>query len=198
MSRRWWNPFDGMEQLSFKPVAGGFLYRAPNPWLVGRARHYLVSAAQKEALAIHHRTMLRRMFWMIILMGALAGPMAAAFMPAHGIAFIGFGAAFGLVIGGVINALLVRKVTPIITGLTPSSERITQRDMFGTQVTVFPRGYVLGFAALSLGLLVMSALRPILDPAGRDLIAVAGIMLFGFATIYWSALYVAKCRRGAA
>jgi len=198
MSRRWWNPFDGMEQLSFKPAADGFLYRAPNPWLIGRARHYVVSAEQKEVLAIHHRTMLRRMFWMIVLMGALAGPMAAAFVSEHGIAFIGFGAALGLVVGGAINALLARKVRPIIAGLAPSSERITQREMFGTQVATFPRGYVLGFAALSLGLLAMSALRPILDPAGRDLISVAGIVLFGFATVYWSALYVAKRRRGAA
>jgi len=198
MSRRWWSLFDGMEQLSFKPVAGGFLYRAPSPWLVGRARHYVVSEAQKDALAIHHRAMLQRMFWAIILMGALAGPLAVAFMPAQQIAFIGFGAALGLVVGGVINALLVRKIKPIIAGLAPSHERITQRDMFGTQATTLTRGYVLGFAALSLALLAISALRPILDPAGRDLIALVGMALFGFATVYWSALYVAKRRRGTA
>src|SRR5712691_4345649 len=36
MSRHWWNPFDGMEELTFRPVEGGYLYAAPNPWLFGR------------------------------------------------------------------------------------------------------------------------------------------------------------------
>ena len=35
------------------------------------------------------------------------------------------------------------------------------------------------------------------DPAGRDLMAFVGITLFGFAAVYWSAVYIAKCRREA-
>jgi len=44
-------------------------------------------------------------------------------------------------------------------------------------------------------MLALSAARPIFDPAGRDLIAIIGIGLFGLATIYWCALYLAQCRR---
>ncbi len=44
-------------------------------------------------------------------------------------------------------------------------------------------------------MLAVSVARPILDPAGRDLMAFVGITLFGFAAVYWSAVYIAKCRR---
>jgi hypothetical protein len=67
--------------------------------------------------------------------------------------------------------------------------------MVGTQARTFSRGYVLGFAALSLVLLALSVARPVFDPAGRDFIAVFGITLFSLTTIYWCALFVAKCRR---
>jgi hypothetical protein len=44
-------------------------------------------------------------------------------------------------------------------------------------------------------MLALSAARPIFDPAGRDLIAIIGIALFGFTTVYWCAVFIAKCWR---
>ena len=32
----------------FKPVPGGFVYAAPNPWGVGRTKHYFVTATQRD------------------------------------------------------------------------------------------------------------------------------------------------------
>ena len=198
MSRHWWHPLDGMQELSFKPVTAGYLYRAPSPWLFGPTQHYQVTEEQKAALAAHHRAMLRQAFWLIIVMGSLAAPLASLFPLSQGASFIGASIVIGLAIGFVLNALLVRKVNPIIAGLNPSAERITQRDMFGKQARTFSRRHVLGFAALSFVMLALSAARPILDPAGRDMIAIVGIVLFGLATIYWCALLVAQCRREAA
>jgi len=43
------------KSVMFKPVADGWVYRAPNPWIFGDAPHYLVNDAQKaqiEALTI--------------------------------------------------------------------------------------------------------------------------------------------------
>ena len=198
MSRHWWHPLDGMQELSFKPVTGGYLYRAPSPWLFGRTQHYVVTEEQKAALAVHHRAMLRQAFWLIIVMGALAVPLASLFPPTHGISFIAASIFIGLAIGFLLNTLLVRKVNPIIAGLTPSAERITQRDMFGKQAQTFSRRYVVGFAALSFVMLALSAARPVIDPAGSDMIAIVGVVLFGLATIYWCALLVAQCWREAA
>jgi drug/metabolite transporter (DMT)-like permease len=201
MSRHWWNPFDGMEELTFRPVEGGFLYRAPNPWVFGRYRHYFVNAEQKAVLASAHRTMMRQTFWTIVVGAGACGPIAGGFLPSHSnaqqLAYLGVAALIGLAIGLILNALLLHRVNPIIATLTPSSERITRRDAFSTQATAFSRRYVLGFTVLSFVMLALSAARPIFDPAGRDLMAVVGIALFGFATMYWCAVYVAKCRREA-
>jgi hypothetical protein len=199
MSRRWWNPFDGMEELTFRPVEGGYLYAAPNLLVFGRKRHYLVNAEQKAVLASAHRTMMLQVFWAIVIGAAAFAPVAGQLLPlqssAQQLAFLGAAALVGLAIGLALNALLLHKIKPIIATLTPSNDRITRRDMFGTQTTTFSRRYVLGFTALSFVMLALSAARPILDPAGRDLMAVVGITLFGFATIYWCAVCIAQCRR---
>src|SRR5579862_5791535 len=39
-----------VEAILFKPVPGGFVYRAPNPWIFGRADHFLVNEQQKAEL----------------------------------------------------------------------------------------------------------------------------------------------------
>jgi hypothetical protein len=187
-----------MEELTFRPVDGGFLYRAPNRWVFGRYRHYFANADQKAALASAHRTMMRQTFWTIIIGAAFCAPIAGVFLPSHSnaqqLAYLGVSALIGLAIGLTLNFLLLQKVNPIIATLTPSNDRITRRDTF-TQTTTFSRGYVLGFTVLSFVMLALSAARPIFDPAGRDLMAVVGITLFGFASIYWSAVYIAKRRQ---
>jgi hypothetical protein len=189
-----------MEELTFRPVDGGYLYRAPNRWVFGRYRHYFVNADQKAALASAHRTMMRQTFWTIIIGAAICAPLAGVFLPSHSnaqqLAYLGVSALIGLAIGLTLNFLLLQKVNPIIATLTPSNDRITRRDTF-TQTTTFSRGYVLGFTVLSFVMLALSAARPIFDPAGRDLMAVVGITLFGFAAVYWSAVYIAKCRHEA-
>jgi hypothetical protein len=191
-----------MEELTFKPVEGGFLYRAPNPWVFGRSRHYFVNAEQKTTLASAHRTTMQQTFWTIVIGAGAFGPIASVFLASHSnaqqLAYLGVAVLVGLAIGLALNALLVHRVQPIIATLSPSSERITQRDVFGTQASTFSRGYVLFFAAISFAMLALSAARPILDPAGRDLLALFGIVLFGLCSIYWCAVYIAKCWREAA
>ena len=39
-----------LESKGFKPVPGGFVFRVPNPWVFGRAKHYLVTDAQLEEI----------------------------------------------------------------------------------------------------------------------------------------------------
>jgi len=182
----------------FKPVEGGFLYRAPNPWVFGRYRHYFVNAEQKATLASAHRT---TSFWTIVIETGAIASIVGVFPTqsnAQQLAYLGVAVLVGLAIWLALNALLVHRVKPTIATLTPSSEQITQGDISGTQATTFSRGYVLCFAALSLVMLALSAAVPILYPAGGHLLAVFGITFFGIATIYWCAVYIAKCRREAA
>jgi hypothetical protein len=183
------------EEQTFKPVEGGFVYRAPKAWMFGRYRHYFVNAEQKATLASAHRRTGQQTFWTIVIMTGVLGPIAGVFLPAHSnaqqLAYLGVAALIALAIGLAYDALLLHRVKPIIATLTPSSEQTTQ-------ATTFSRGYVLGFAALSLVMVALFAARPILDPAGLDVFAVFGITFFGIATIYWSAVYIAKSWREAA
>ena len=52
--------YDGLEELSFKPVAGGYVFQTSNPWLIGPRRRYFVNEPQKAEIAARVRETLRR------------------------------------------------------------------------------------------------------------------------------------------
>jgi len=193
-----WYPFDRMAELVFKPVADGYLYRAPSLWLFTRGPHFRVTEAQKAELIVCHRTMLRALFWLIVIGGALGGPLAAAGLHGHGWKMLALCGLVGLAIGYAANVWLVRKVRPMLTQLAPTDERITRGERFKRQVAVFSPRFVIAFGLLSLALTALEVLRGIYGPDGWDLIAVFGTALFGACTIYWAVLYAMKRRHAAA
>ena len=199
MSSRWWFPFDGMEEMSFKRVPEGWVYRVPNPWLLGRSRYYLVSEKQKSEIAGHHRRM-----WLFLLLGiaviaAVGAPLTlAGFDEQQVVLSLATAALLGLIVGFAANAWLCRTIRPIIANLTPTTQRITQSEVLNTQIVVFSRGYLLFFGSLSLLLFALIALQPLLTSAGWDARSLCGALLFGAGTIYWFALYIAKRRQSVA
>jgi len=199
MSSRWWFPFDGMEEMSFKRVPEGWVYRVPNPWLLGRSRYYLVSEKQKSEIAGHHRRM-----WLFLLLGiaviaAVGAPLTlAGFDDQQVVLSLATAALLGLIVGFVANAWLWRTIRPIIADLPPTTQRIAQSEVLNTQIAVFSRGYLLFFGSLSLLLLALIALQPLLTSAGWDARSLCGALLFGAGTIYWFALYIAKRRQSVA
>jgi len=50
----------GLEEISFKPVAGGYVFQTNNPWLIGPRRRYFVEEPQKAEIAARIRETLRR------------------------------------------------------------------------------------------------------------------------------------------
>ena len=199
MSSRWWFPFDGMEEMSFKRVPEGWVYRVPNPWLLGRSRYYLVSEKQKSEIAGHHRRM-----WLFLLLGiaviaAVGAPLTlAGFDDQQVVLSLATAALLGLIVGFVANAWLCRTIRPIIADLPPTTQRIAQSEVLNTQIAVFSRGYLLFFGSLSLLLFALIALQPLLTSAGWDARSLCGAMLFGAGSIYWFALYIAKRRQSVA
>jgi hypothetical protein len=185
--------------MSFKRVPEGWVYRVPNPWLLGRSRYYLVSEKQKSEIAGHHRRM-----WLFLLLGiaviaAVGAPLTlAGFDEQQVVLSLATAALLGLIVGFVANAWLCRTIRPIIADLTPTTQRITQSEVLNTQIAVFSRGYLLFFGSLSLLLFALIALQPLLTSAGWDARSLCGAMLFGAGTIYWFALYIAKRRQSVA
>jgi hypothetical protein len=194
MSRRWWFPFDRMAEFSFRRVPDGWLYCAPNPWLLGSRRHFVVSEEQKCALAAELRRTWRFLFGAIIVVIGVTMPMA---MPAqnHG-PFTRLAAASfaGLILGSAFNAYLSWKIRPIIAELRPTTRRITSGAMFQVPAAVLSRGSVVFFGLTSLALFVLTALPPFLTSARFDALSLCGALLFGASTIYWLALYIAQRR----
>jgi hypothetical protein len=53
--------YDGLEEVAFKPIAGGYVFQANNPWLIGPRRRYFVNEAQKADIAACVRETLKRL-----------------------------------------------------------------------------------------------------------------------------------------
>jgi hypothetical protein len=52
--------YDGIEEVGFKAVNGGYVFQTANPWLLGPRRRYFVTEAQKAEIAGRIRETMRR------------------------------------------------------------------------------------------------------------------------------------------
>ena len=69
---------DNREATMFKQVPDGYVFRALNPFVFGRARFYLVNEAQKaQLLAIITARNTAMYFWLVVLVLIAAGTGAA-------------------------------------------------------------------------------------------------------------------------
>jgi hypothetical protein len=53
--------YDGLEEVPFKRIAGGYVFQTNNPWFIGPKRRYVVNDAQKAEIAACIRETFRRM-----------------------------------------------------------------------------------------------------------------------------------------
>lgn len=193
MIRSIWSPFARMEELSFKRVPAGWVFQAPNPWLVGPRRHYLVNDAQKAELAACLRRMWRLLLIAIIGVVVAGVPVSAALgLDGHPVAMLAAAGFLGLAVGVLVTWYALRPMQRLLAGLAPTDQRITQRDALATQVRVFSRGYLIFYGLLSLALFLLAVSQPLLSSTGWDPTSMLGAVLFGASTLYWLAIYIAK------
>jgi len=198
MKSRWWNVFDAMVEISFKPTMGGFVYRAPSLWPFASGRHYLVNEQQKAILAGYHLGMFRTLFWLIVVGAGIAGPLAGAFMSASLWLKMGISLLVGLAIGLGASTWLVCKVRPIVAGLEPSRERITQGDSFRAQAKAYSTPTLIGLLVVDVAMLLLAASVFITGPSGQYAIGWIGVLIFGCCTLYTAALLVTKHQKSVA
>jgi len=186
-----------MEEMSFKRVQEGWAYGAPIPWLLGPRQYYLLNDGQKSEVAACLRRMWRRLLVAILVVVAVAVPVAMPGLHLHPLATLASAMLIGLAVGAAVNAYICHTIRPLIAGLEPTTERITQGEALRIQVAAFSRGHIMFFAVLSLALFALCAWRPLLMSAGWDTLSLSGALMFGSGTIYWLALYIAKWRQSA-
>jgi hypothetical protein len=159
----------GRYEILFKEVPGGFLFRAPNPWILGPGEHYLTTEAQRaEILAIGR---IKRPFLAAILFAAIiiACPLASTFLvyslSSHAdpdgkdIAAIAV-----LTLASLGSSLLIaarlqfRRLAPILAGLPRTDEKLTLADIRASQTKVMSMKALLVLATLFAGSTIVQAL----------------------------------------
>jgi hypothetical protein len=189
--------YDGLEETAFKRIDGGYIFQSRNPWLFGPSHHYVVTEAQKNAIAGRIRDTLREVkpmaFGALVIMPILIFGGTALLMltgRATPVAIIALMlAVFGPYIW-LLHMYSMRKLRPLITNLPRTSERITFREGTAKFNAHMPRKLLLlfscctavGFVA-NLVMVVDSLLEGhLLRSMPFTLLAV---ILSGLATIYF-------------
>jgi len=125
------------EAIMFKKVPGGYVFRAPNPLVFGRARFYLVNEAQKaQLLAVVTARRSAMYFWFALLVLIAAGIGTLAFATGHDEPTVSdVLIMLALIPPWLYAAVLVsqlptaRKLKPLLAGLQPTDQSITSTDL---------------------------------------------------------------------
>ncbi|SDR56000.1 hypothetical protein SAMN05519103_05259 [Rhizobiales bacterium GAS113] len=130
---------DEIEASIFKRVPDGYVFRAPNPWVFGRARHHLASEAQKaEIMSImvprRPKLILAAVIVALLLFGAAAGAAGWALSghdnPTAGDAVI----MVAVILGAMYVTLIVstrhkiHRLAPVLAGMLRTEQTITYAD----------------------------------------------------------------------
>ncbi|SEE00299.1 hypothetical protein SAMN05519104_4960 [Rhizobiales bacterium GAS188] len=127
---------DEIEASIFKRVPDGYVFRAPNPWVFGRARHHLASEAQKaEIMSImvprRPKLILAAVIVALLLFGAAAGwALSGHDNPTTGDAVI----MVAVILGPMYVTLIVsarhkiHRLAPVLAGMLRTEQTITYAD----------------------------------------------------------------------
>ena len=130
---------DQIRGLMFKQVAGGYLFRAPNPRVFGPTDHYLVNESQRDeilAIMIPRRPVLLLVLWIGGFFLALGAVVAAM------VVFVGddYPVTFFLVVTVAMLIVAIpalhlsasrklRRLQPILAGVPRTDQRITNAEI---------------------------------------------------------------------
>ena len=135
-----WRVTDFGKFVVFKPVSGGYVYRAPNAWLFGTRDHYLANDAQKGEILAAITSSGRPVLWIMGLSWITLCLLmtAGSLLWAHRLGYRAPGLSAVLVMivmtFSVYAAMLISRqlllfrLRPILATLQPTSERITNLE----------------------------------------------------------------------
>ena len=202
-----------IEAVLFKPVGDRYVFQAPNPWVFGRKRRFLVDDAQKqELLAIV--TPRRPVLWAsaitlaILLWTVAVAILAWAVSPHPDPTALDALAMAVLIVIPILGALVValqrnlRRMRPILAGAPRTEERITPSELRQaiTKAISLRRALILGAVWAGIGLLQVPNLvirdgqHPLFSDVQSYLNALTLIVATGLA-VYYLVLAIRKFRQ---
>jgi len=111
---RW---YEAANEASFKPLAEGYVFQSPNPWIFARPRYYLVNEAQKKEIAALLGRWRLLLMTIILIIFVLFGSFISFMMlfPAAFIRLAGPALQFGIAPFSVmLSVLLTLLIAPLI------------------------------------------------------------------------------------
>jgi hypothetical protein len=181
--------FGFIDRIYFKPTDNGWLFKEPAFW---RRRTFLLTDSEKMRLV-------RPMRWLslVSLILIIVAIEAQDFLSDRFHISFGWGMAVAVVLATVAAWSYVNVVLrPLLSGLTPTTERITFLDQFRMQAAALPVPLMtvwliaaLGFVILGLGIFFHGSWN------WEDAI---GIALFATIAVYPAALLVVRARQSRA
>ncbi len=183
---------DNREAIMFKKVPDGYVFRAPNPWVFGRTRFYLVDEARKAQLLAIVTARSQAVFWVVLV--ALIGISTAALAYGSGHddpTLRDLVLMLALLPVWLYAALLVsirptaRRLQPLLAGLPPTDQRITAVELRkAVRKTIsLPQCVMLCISqAIMAAALIVPALQK--NHGGRvSVFEDSGALVFGFVAI---------------
>ena len=143
----------------FRKVEGGWVFRAPNPWVFGRAQHYLANDAQRDAIysaLTPRRPALASAVVLGVLLSVIAiviGTGMLIYGDADELPLVGVAGMFAAIFLLFYLALLVasririRRLQPALAVVPTTDQRITSADMRGIITAAMPVKRLLTIAA---------------------------------------------------
>ena len=133
----------------FKQIPGGYLFRAPNPWVFGAGKHYFTNEAQRaeilEVGRVRHPVIRALVFALILIACPVASTLLVYFFSGHpepdgtDIGAIAMLTVTSLLAGLLIaTQLRLRRLAPILVKLPRSDQKLALRDIRASQVKATP------------------------------------------------------------
>jgi hypothetical protein len=201
--------YDGLEEAAFfKQADGRYIYGSPNPWLFGPSVNYVVTEAEKAAIANRVRDTLRAVkpaalaamiVMPIFLLGVttlvvLSG--ASSFI-VYSLAFVVFSLYIGL-----MHRYSMRRLRPLIANLPRTSERIAlhaQAAKFNAHVPRKLLLFLLSSTAIAFVAMLFAGVDALIEGHLRLLLptVLPAVLLTGAGTVYLGKIWLAR-RKAAA
>jgi hypothetical protein len=183
---------DHRETTMFMKVADGYLFRAPNPWVFGHARFYLVTEAQKAQLLAIVTARSQAVFWVAFVGLILATTAALAYVSGHldptiwDIVVLAASVPVWLYVALLIAIRpTARRLQPLLDRLPTTDRRISTADV---RKTMTARQYLmigLSHAVIAVAMMALALLK--LHDGPVSLVGNAGVWIFAFAAVAFMA-----------
>jgi len=192
---------NGLEEAQFKRVPEGWLFSTVSPWIFAPRRTYLISDAQKPAIAERVRRARYLRFVVILLLmalmsiGIIMNPAVLMLVKTFSLTGAIIFAAFVVLTVAAITVCDYLTIRPLIRDLPRSSRKICHADMMQNQAQAMSAPAIAIFASLFVVATAGKAYEALTSASGNWMAAIAAACFAPFALAFIGML-VLKLRNG--